>query len=390
LKKGLVFLKPEYYRKQDFGRYEKDYFAKNIELFFWDVNDIVYKKRKNLNKVKGTKSIKNFFELIYLLKNKSKQYKKLYIFNLVTPFSIKSVLINIIIYFFKKNICIIEISNSGWPNYVLSKNHSKIYKSYKLFLINNLRVMEILKKFENRISLIICSIIKFNPKFKLVAGKIKYFNEQKNLKTKIINISSWDISNSMLKKIKIKNKNKIVYIDGNSPLFHSDRVHLKQKKFITNEWYKNLNKFLTFLEKKLECETVIMPPTNGMITKEYKKFINYRRISKTNKYEEIGSSRIVLARQSTAVTIAMLYKKPVLLLSSNEIIEDFYDYNVIMNASRHWKKEVFNIDNDYKKLNLKKVFKVKKHKYLENYCSYSKFVNNLPNSKIISRIINYE
>jgi hypothetical protein len=379
--KSVIFLKPEKYRDHDLIKYELDYFNKDIEIIFIEINNIIFGPNKKKNsKNKKIISINNYKSLYHNLKKLLKKYENIFIVNLISRHSIKSIIVNIIIYYFKKKIKIIEILNSGFPEKIIQKNYSN--SKYLL----KLNILHIKRKIENYICKIFDKIYRFSPHYKLVAGKKNHL-KYKNSNFKLINISSWDISNIYARKIKPKNLNKIVYIDGANPLFFSDLEILNYNKSITLEWYKSLNKFFTFIESKLNYKIIICPHPDAQINDNYKKILCYRKISSADTIKEISEAKIIFTRQSTASAVALHFKKPLFFLYSNEVIKDYISFNVIKNLSILMKKKAINIDNYFNEFEKIKKIKFFKNDYFTNYLSYKKLVGNKNNTKILNNII---
>lgn len=120
---------------------------------------------KKNSKNKKIISINNYKSLYHNLKELLKKYENIFIVNLISRHSIKSIIVNIIIYYFKKKIKIIEILNSGFPEKIIQKNYSD--RKYPL----KLNILYIKRKIENYICKIFDKIYGFRPHYKLVAGK---------------------------------------------------------------------------------------------------------------------------------------------------------------------------------------------------------------------------
>ena len=96
--KSVIFLKPEKYRDHDLIKYELDYFNKDIEIIFIEINNIIFGPNKKKNsKNKKIISINNYKSLYHNLKELLKKYENIFIVNLISRHSIKSIIVNIII-----------------------------------------------------------------------------------------------------------------------------------------------------------------------------------------------------------------------------------------------------------------------------------------------------
>ena len=109
---------------------------------------------------------------------------------------------------------------------------------------------------------------------------------------------------------------------------------------------------------------------------------NRRRVKKnlfnfTTKYLMtdimIAQSKLVIGHNSTALQYAILFKKPILLISCNELKKIDQIQNHLMNLKKLIDCKYFNIENfDFKKKNLFKVNKKKYNSYIIKYIKNKK------------------
>ena len=177
-------------------------------------------------------------------------------------------------------------------------------------------------------------------------GKIKYF--------KLLSSSGayWrgDEKNKMLQRIygtvfssKDALKNYLIFLDQNLP-FHSAQFFRNEKPPVTEaKYYPALHNTFLKLEKKFKMEVVIAPHPRADISK-YKYFFTGRKVSSLDTIELVKKSNGVLTHTSTAVSFAVIYRKPIIFLTSNEIIQSYDDYRV-HNSSRIFNSKLINIDN---------------------------------------------
>ena len=100
----------------------------------------------------------------------------------------------------------------------------------------------------------------------------------------------------------------------------------------------------------------------------------------------IRNAEFIVTRNSTAITYAAYYRKPILLIYTDEM----YNSQAYRNAvpiAKSLNTQLINIDN-LEKLNIKKALKIdhKKYKnYLNNYCTFEK--TNKPNYVLIKELL---
>ena len=105
--------------------------------------------------------------------------------------------------------------------------------------------------------------------------------------------------------------------------------------------------------------------------------------------QTIYKSDLVVNVGSTALSYALIFKKPILLIY-NESIKNGISFNTIKNLSNELDCNITNIENDdYKQLNLNKIHKFSEDKYINyinNYVSYKSIKKT--NAEIISSLVN--
>ena len=110
---------------------------------------------------------------------------------------------------------------------------------------------------------------------------------------------------------------------------------------------------------------------------DYKNNSNYlygRKFVKNETINLVKNCNIVFAHCSTAITYAVVYKKPLVFLLSNEYIRSFDNYTPLVTAKK-LNSSYFNIDdknNDSKiqNINLFKIDKKKYKIYTDDYIKY--------------------
>lgn len=216
---------------------------------------------------------------------------------------------------------------------------------------------------------------------KNVTFKINYFfysgfnGTSKDLinKTKIsYNIPSFDLLRSKnLKKILLPQKKYILFHDE-MLIDHQDLKILKEKKPEDISYHKRLNNFFSYLEKKLNLDVVIsLHPRSNF--KKSKKLFDGRncRIHQTPELVQKAEFTCMHA-STTSISFPIIFKKKILLLTSNHIIKNFnYRFRLEM-LKDYLNLSDLNIDEDQNfdfkinqfvsnKVNSKKYFLYKKY-----------------------------
>lgn len=370
--KVLIFY-PYRFRNYDYDRFEIKYLEKDFKIYIFDLLNIIhphfskaYEKEnqlhKNIFKFKDFNEVKKFLKI----NNFYKEKKNIKILNFVSSVNINSLKINILIkelnfktysfynpgnYFWKKSNLTIQKK--------ISFSISQIFKDTPRFIWNlKVRFFTLLNKLFK---------IKIDSFF--VAGK-KYTNSLK-AKNKI-EINSWDYSRVIRQKRKIKSYKKkiITFLDSPGPLFKSDSYLLKRKNDETAEkTYPALNIFFKILEKKYKAKVVIAAHPKTKHIKKPKYFYG-RKVVHGKSLELIYNSELVVTRNSSAITYAIEYFKPLLFIYTDEILEkkNLGFYNTYFLA----KELGLNAMNVNSRNKLNKISNLSKNKYLlfkKNYFS---------------------
>ena len=220
--------------------------------------------------------------------------------------------------------------------------------------------------------------------FIFVSGIDGAAHHQAKFSKKIIYSHSLDYEKFLnFKPSNISQKNYLIFLDQNLP-FHSAQFFRKEKPHVTEaKYYPALHNTFLKLEKKFKMEVVIAPHPRADISK-YKNFFKGRKVSNLDTIELVKKSNGVLTHTSTAISFAVIYRKPIIFLTSNEIIQSFDDYRV-HNSSRIFNSKLINIDNKKYLNNINSedftlsTDRVKYDLYFKNYIKH-------PDSKNISMI----
>jgi hypothetical protein len=195
-----------------------------------------------------------------------------------------------------------------------------------------------------------------------------YINKTK----KHFNFTSYDFFLFHKNKYKYsKNRNYILFLDsgllGNSD-FSLFSIHLS---FDKKEYILKLNNFFSMLEKKYNTSIIISahPKTNF---KELKNnFKNFKIVlGKTEKL--VAQSKFVIMHKSTAVSFVVLNKKPLLLITFDQIIDTWYGKE-ITNLKKLLGVPEININKFSLENNLD--LRIKKNKYKKYIVNFIKSKN---------------
>jgi len=262
---------------------------------------------------------------------------------------------------------LVKLELGSIPQFNADKNFPKL-----LNLIKNpiVLVKKLIPFLQNRLEKI--RAIRYFPDY-LIVGGTKSMLGVNHKKTSVIKAHNFDYDFLIQEKqIKSnKNKNFIVFLDEDGP-YHSDFIRLEITPFITPENYYpimdlGLDKIAKLL--KLNVKIAAHPRSN------YKnKRIKYKHPILENKtFELIRGADVVVAHCSTSLQLAVIMKKPIIFITTDEIQNKLYAKNYAKNIDNFATilgKKVINLSALPKVNDLKNYLNVddkKYEKYIENY-----------------------
>lgn len=369
---GIIFWVETVFNQRDFERYGiKNIKCRNVSVEVWDLSAFLFPEYHRLNKhtiITGLSELKIFYSLNDILT------------------AIDQLPDNIAI------ISVVNFTIQTWPVYrALSKSKAT------LGLLSNNAVppqyntggfaRNISNKLRGKISLsrIQRAIFRRTPiRFLdtnaadfVIAGGTRSLDNGINKYSQLINAESeilWahtmDYDKYLSDSKAQRESNTGVFIDQNF-YFHPDRLRKKSLSFQIDidEYFGYLNEFFLFLEKEMGIQIVIAshPKSND---EEMRKCFGSRKIVRGMTAELVKESLFVITHYSTAVNFAVLYKKPVLFITTTAFEQTFrHGYIKIMSSLLN--NQIINIDN-LSSLNVNEYLKVDRSAYEEYKLAYIK------------------
>ena len=229
------------------------------------------------------------------------------------------------------------------------------YKSH----INDNKIL--FKKIVNRVanlnySVIVSYLINYLPNYLLGINSAKYCFVGGGLsstkmkligrETEIVWIHTLDYDNYLEDSTEpMKQSDFAVFLDQNLP-FHSDFVHAGHfNPFVPNEYYSELNKAFEQVEKNYNLKIVISahPRANREILSKHFKG---RDVCIGDTANLVKDSKLCIAHWSHSVNYAVLYRKPVIFLTS-DMMEKYGFGEYISSYASCFNKKVINISKDF-------------------------------------------
>jgi len=346
---------------------QRDYKRFGIEIMnnngflveVWDFTPIIYPKAYQA--VKPVDSIdisKHNYYKIYSRKIKAKQAiaslkKDTIIISMMAGYSFKT-------YFIyrelsKANVPYCFICSNAIPTYTKIKELSSgINKRRFLSFYNKLKSIN-LSKISEFIFKDISHYwfpIQFS-KFIFAGGSqsILNYNIPRSVDTKIVwcHTLDYDLYLDNVKvgfKKKLKNEKYVVFIDGYTP-FHPDYFFRNVKPPTTPEiYYPILCNFFKYVEEKTGLKVIIAAHPRSKY-EEPPDYFGSREVIRGKTRDLIRGCEFVLTHYSTSLNFAILYKKPVIFITTNDLERSRIDENYIYSYSWEFKKTVYNIEQNY-------------------------------------------
>lgn len=373
--------------KRDYERFELKKLSKYYNVNFIDLTNLCRDQFYKLEK-------KKFFKSKVLIKvNSLEEFKKILIKKkFICAFDLSD---NVDLDQFRKainenNTKLIQIQTSLVPIFKRSF-FLKIKYLLRIIFFNKNLIHYYLKKNLNRWQFSRTKKNNFFYDYILSGGmKGEIFKKGIVPKTKYIYTNSLDYEifkrEKKTKNIYIAKNNYFLFLDQYLP-FHNGFTISGVPPFVTEKkYYKSLNNFFNYLEKKFKVEIIIVshPRSNIKINKEKfnnRKIFNYKF---TNKL--ISKCKAVINYSSTAMGFAVMHKKPIFFYTSNEInnSQDAYHVNYLADLLG---ASISNIDDTSSyESNFKKLFFVNRKKYSNYFYNYIKHLKSDKNLNFIKML----
>lgn len=206
------------------------------------------------------------------------------------------------------------------------------------------------------------------PDYLVISAK-KYMVGIHKKKTSVIKAHSFDYDFFIKKKNFKSNKKRrfLVFLDEDGP-YHSDYVRLGIRPFVTADKYFPVIDFgLTKIAKSLKLDIKIAAHPRSNYKVKRKKYTHPIIQNKT--FELIRNANLIVAHSSTALHWAIIMKKPIIFVTTDEIQNSIYARSyvkLIKNFAKTLGTKVINLSDTLNKIKYKNYLRVDKKKY-ENF-----------------------
>lgn len=345
-KKVVIIVSSPFYLN-DYDRFGiNNFLEKGFKIDICNVGPIIYpdfyKNAEKKNRYEGS------LQKVFYKKKELKDYllinkKNLFLLNIHYNYSthfIFRIISNLNIDYLFSIINIVP-SNIEIKKYISLKN----YLNFKTILrvINN-RLVGFLKKYFQKIK----------PPRYLIAGGIKSLESPQasivNKSTKIIWTHTYDFDKYLDKeeqkftKINPSENNFAVFLDAPSPIIKHDALIPGISSPLTADiYFPSLCNFFDEIEKNLNIKVIIAAhPKSKHLDRP--KYFGGRKVCENMTIDLIKESKLVINRNSTAINFAILYSKPIVFHTSNQILKHHFMRDQINSMSNLLEKTPINID----------------------------------------------
>ena len=376
-KTKIIYLVTFVMTKHKWFRNEINYLEENVDIEVHELCDFLFPGARSTlsesHKSKKIFSFKTFLDwknyVLNLQQKCIKEKKKLVFLSELSKYptsqgyNLKYMMVN---KFLKKyHIDYYEFNCPGaMPTKSYTKNYLNYINIFRYFKFIILRLNELMTNF-------LATLLDVKPKGIFIAGnwsKKKFENYKHAKDIELVDFNSWEFSSTIDEKKENLNSFKKygVFINMPNPKKETDSVLLHLYSPETYEkWYPALDNFFSYLEKIFNLKIIIAshPKSNE------EGLLNYlgNRTAILNKTEElVKGSEFVVGRNSTALAFAIIYKKPIFFIYSNETKKSTHTLNSINQLSNYFNTKSINIDENFSENQIKSLISIDKKLY-ENY-----------------------
>ena len=354
--KKLIILNSHYLTRHNFKIHGLDYFKKNLNCIIYDLSYLTSKLLKKNSKSYNFIKIHSLNEINSIFKTNKDSY---YLDMLMS--SPKAVIIRLMMHWYKLNVISLKYL-STFPNITyLSK--IKLKSFYKLLNFAHLKIFLIDRIFN----------FLLKEDINVCGGTV---NNILYKKKKLVYAASAEYSNYLYNKKKVFNRKYAVFSETNF-FEHPDDFYKIGNKIIRKPIYEEINLFFDKFRLLTGLDLIILAhPTCSNVQKLQKVFPNYRVI-KGNTADLLRKSQMLININSSTFALAVLYKKPILYFTSNQINNYINNRDITSIISKKLGSTYIDIDNfiDNKKILNNKLFVVNKKKYqmyIDKYIKHPK------------------
>ena len=359
-KKKLIVVWPYRFRDFDWQRFELEQLSQHVEVHVHELIDALtpefaaaYANQSERPEVKRFSSLKDW----------RREFKKVskdsVIFTHVRPINLKSILVCLTLRRASQKTVGFLLGGAVVPGGGKNASATSVISILKIvyhFLRRNLLAIAM-------------------PYFVAVAGTETEQRARRDFSrnTRPIQLGSFDYSQFLrIQKLSDLISDAAVYLDTGFPGFPRDEVLTGRNEMIAaKDWYPNLGKFFSFVETTLQykVDVAIHPKHVG---RDHSPLFGNRACLGGQTAALVAERKLVIATNSTAISFAICFDKPLILVWS-DLIETGVDSrkkSFIENFATETGARIFNIDREYTEQELREALVIdhaKRESYKRKY-----------------------
>jgi len=338
----LIVIYPYKFHKFVWDMLELELLAEYVDVVVWDISNItsrafadaVVSKRMTSANVVVINSVLEFVIRLVALR-KSLKRRKVCVLNEIPlngPFEILCYFL-LATFLVNQRVKILDLLNPGvlpdaidqceyslrnvGKKSVIERLLSRFHASESPIRFTNELVRHLLQRLASPLSMIVTH--------RLVAGDYWVDMAHKGLRDngKIVLGHSHDFSTYLMsRETNVGGGGGAVLLDSAGPMFVSDTVYSKSRVYFTvDKWYPALVAFFEHLESQLQLNVEIAGHYKSAHPPNPSCFAG-RRVLYGQTVNLVKSADLVITIHSTAISYAVIYRKPVLFIYSNQLLQD--------------------------------------------------------------------
>lgn len=143
--------------------------------------------------------------------------------------------------------------------------------------------------------------------------------------------------------------NSCVFLDEYYP-FHSDYIYMGKNSPVTaEEYYPKICNFFNYIEQRIGIKILIAAHPRSRY-EELPDYFDKRAVITGKTAEIVKNSRFIIMHSSTSINFAVLYRKPIIFITTNQIQDSSHGV-IIDRFASFFKKKTINVDQ-YFSLNM--------------------------------------
>ena len=336
-KKKLIVIWPYRFRDFDWERFELEYLSQHVEVH---VHELIEALTPEFAAAYANQSEHPSVKRFSSLKEWRREFKKIskdaIVFTHVRPINLQSALICLTLR--NSGARIVGFSTGGVPFSDFRLNPGK-----REFPDTVKRILHFARR--NLLAVLM-------PDQVVVGGSEEVARVHRDYPHSTLQIlaNSSDFSNTLrLNEAVIDTQNLAVFLDTGFPGFPRDEIVEKIVEQVSGtDWYPKINQFFKFVELTLATRVdIAMHPKH--VGRNHQPMFGSRLTIGGQTPEMVAKCSLVIATNSTSISYAVAFAKPLILVTSDQIQNgrDQYKASLIANIAKETGAKIFNIDREY-------------------------------------------